>query len=1056
MCTQHMRVFLHSFPVHCHSSHTATGYSGLKMDGMKPPFKGYQVVIYLLVGILLNADNCSGYRLPGGQEEQLGTLLNYDIVTPYRLAGRERRQAHTITQDGHMRETSFVLSAFGKQFTLDVRLNEGLFPARYIEMSYAHDGEAVTRKPHPHHHCYYHGEVREANVSSVALSTCNGISGVFTADGDSYYIEPLLEADEEHLVYRPQDRRDKKTWVYDMDSSHEEQYKQEASEPTFGHRTRRDIHSETKFIELVIVNDYQEFVRYNGNITHVEARSKEIANVMDMIYRPMNVRVALVGVVTWSQTDQFIVESNPGITMGEFQRWRKDELLSLIKNDNAQFITGVSFDGSTVGMASLGTMCSDERSGGVSQDHDKNAAVVASTVAHEMGHNLGFIHDTTDGCQCDAPSNVGCVMEPSSGSVPPTNFSSCSYEYLETSLEKGLGACLFDYPDQIFDGPICGNGFLEVGEECDCGTVEECDNDCCIAATCRLHENATCAIGGCCEDCQLKKAGEVCRDLSNMCDLPEYCTGLSAECPANVYRQNGESCANMEYATCYDGQCLTFDDQCKKIWGDGARVAHEDCFDFNTQGSSFGNCGGTSPSFLPCERSNVKCGKLMCSGGESYPVLSSLAKASQGYIWDQYNNQQTCKSASIDLGQDVPDPGYVATGSLCAPGFVCSDFRCQNLSSLNIRACPQGCNGHGVCNSKNHCHCDPQWNPPLCNTPGYGGSIDSGPARATDQPGGPSSNMVIVLLVMFLCVLPGLALIGILVYCKRQTLSKMLSKGTTKQSYSSSNYRSQDKPAPGPSRPAPGPTRPAPGVTRPAPVKPTIHHTHLQDSSNVFKFPPSSASSTAITPARPAPVPARTHETPIVHRPAPTVAPAKKPTASIAPLKAEPAPKPAKPPVPLNKPPSPAKSAPQVSAPAPKAIRVPPKPPSVPSSAKPQFRLPPPIESNTDKPTAPPGLPTKPALKPTVPKVPLRPTPVTRPKPNVNRNNSTELDESSNFSPTSKVSEPPAREKSVPVPDKPLVALKPVPPKKPAVPNKPSVPSRPPALKPPVKRDPVV
>lgn len=32
------------------------------------------------------------------------------------------------------------------------------------------------------------------------------------ADGESYYIEPLLEADEQHLVYRPQDRRDKKTW----------------------------------------------------------------------------------------------------------------------------------------------------------------------------------------------------------------------------------------------------------------------------------------------------------------------------------------------------------------------------------------------------------------------------------------------------------------------------------------------------------------------------------------------------------------------------------------------------------------------------------------------------------------------------------------------------------------------------------------------------------------------------------------------------------------------------------------------------------------------------
>ena len=51
-------------------------------------------------------------------------------------------------------------------------------------------------------------------------------------------------------------------------------------------------------------------------------------------------------------------------------------------------------------------------------------------------------------------------------------FSSCSIDDLSGALERGLGACLFDYPSDIFGGPVCGNGFLEVGEECDCGTVE--------------------------------------------------------------------------------------------------------------------------------------------------------------------------------------------------------------------------------------------------------------------------------------------------------------------------------------------------------------------------------------------------------------------------------------------------------------------------------------------------------------------------------------------------------------------------------------------------------
>lgn len=65
---------------------------------------------------------------------------------------------------------------------------------------------------------------------------------------------------------------------------------------------------------------------------------------------------------------------------------------------------------------------------------------------------------------------------------------------------------------------------------------------------------------------------------------------------------------------------------------------------------------------------------------------------------------------------------------------MCVNQKCMSVADLRAsvsggKACPNNCNGNGVCNSLGHCHCNRGFRPPDCLHPGIGGSEDSGPAE---------------------------------------------------------------------------------------------------------------------------------------------------------------------------------------------------------------------------------------------------------------------------------------------------------------------------------------
>ncbi|XP_005941115.1 disintegrin and metalloproteinase domain-containing protein 12 isoform X2 [Haplochromis burtoni] len=699
---------------------------------------------------------------------------------PFVLVDGQRRSLEEAFRDGHPDRLQCGLEVGGRLFLLELEKNHDLLPKPPNVFYYLPNGTGVSVMANPVTHCYYHGSVRGFPQSRVALSTCSGLRGIVALNATlSFELQPQEEHHHHHHQAREEEEEEGaggesggggdddeggvhllfSTTPLEDDAAGGCGVSHTAVPPihssTHTHRTKRDILSETKYIELVLVADHQEFLNYQKNNNTIIYRMLDVANQVDWFYRPLNVRVALTGLEIWSDRDKIRVEKSPTDTLSNFLEWRTRDLLPRLRHDNAQLVMGGSFDGTTVGMASQSSMCSRDRSGGVNVDHLVSVLGVASTVAHELGHNLGMSHDTAERhCSCqNEPRLGGCIMEPSTGFMPGQLFSSCSAADLSVSLLHGGGMCLFNVPqpEHLLGGPRCGNLYVEKGEECDCGLLEECEDPCCNASTCKLVPGAQCSSDGiCCQDCKLRAAGSVCREPLGECDLPEYCTGSSPYCPPNVFLQNGEPCEEGA-SYCYGGVCASMHSQCQTLWGPNATSAPAVCFSsVNKKGNKYGNCGQlTNGSYIPCRNSDVHCGRIQCQGGRDRPLLGTNAEILTTRV--HFNNSDlVCRGTFFHLGDDVSDPATVAHGTACGRGKACLNQKCQDVSVFGVDECRRKCNGHGVCNSNRNCHCEVGWAPPDCRYSGHGGSVDSGPARAPRE----SDPVRVALLVIFLFILP--------------------------------------------------------------------------------------------------------------------------------------------------------------------------------------------------------------------------------------------------------------------------------------------------------------
>ncbi|XP_061087799.1 disintegrin and metalloproteinase domain-containing protein 11 isoform X1 [Conger conger] len=648
-----------------------------------------------------------------------------------------RVKNHTeVAQPVHLAQSSFLIEAFGCSFILDLELNHDLLSSEYMERHFDEDGKPVQTVGGEH--CYYHGKVRDVPGSWVALSTCHGLRGLFSDGNFSYGIEPVQgdsdQEEEAHVVGRmpklelaslcPDCKQNRSGGNADIDGDRSDGdsdiFFEPEEEPAFMkglrrskrqvRRTQPTVQSETKYIELMVVNDHELYLHMRKSASQTRNFAKAVVNMADAIYKEqLNTRIVLVAMETWSSQNMVSVGDDPLLTLRDFMKYRKENIKE--HSDAAHLLSGRTFQSSRSGTAYIGGICSLTRGGGVNEYG--NVGPMAITLCQSLGQNIGMMWNkeraAAGDCKCPDPW-LGCIME-DTGFYLPRKFARCSVDEYIRFLQAGGGSCLFNKPNKLLDPPECGNGFVETGEECDCGSQVEClrsGGACC--KKCTLTHDAMCSNGLCCRGCMYELRGVVCREPVNDCDIAETCTGDSSQCPHNVHKLDGYTCDNNQ-GRCYGGRCKTRDRQCMRLWGHNS--ADRFCYEkLNTEGTEKGNCGrdASGQGWVQCSKQDVLCGFLLCANMTVKPKFGDLQGEVTSLTIYHQNKYLDCRGGHALL-EDASDLGYVEDGTPCGPNMMCLGQRCLPLATFNLSSCPgtpfsHTCSLHGTCSNEVKCICD--------------------------------------------------------------------------------------------------------------------------------------------------------------------------------------------------------------------------------------------------------------------------------------------------------------------------------------------------------------
>ncbi len=163
-------------------------------------------------------------------------------------------------------------------------------------------------------------------------------------------------------------------------------------------------------VELGIECDFEYFQRNSSSVVATVNDVELVINQVDTIYRrDLGIAHEITTIVVRSNVSDPYTSTSIDGRLDQFRaNWLNAPENSIVQ-DVAQMFSGVSFAGSTIGLAWVGSICTDFRYSCVESRYSNNLTLRTSLSAHEMGHNWNSGHcDSTSSCHIMCSGNGGC------------------------------------------------------------------------------------------------------------------------------------------------------------------------------------------------------------------------------------------------------------------------------------------------------------------------------------------------------------------------------------------------------------------------------------------------------------------------------------------------------------------------------------------------------------------------------------------------------------------------------------------------------------------------